>query len=568
MNFFSKLKDYGKNVLGGAQIVGGAIKNALPGGNSQNANAYSALQRQSYQPPTPPAPKNASSGQGILKPGGWETLNNAPTFQAPTQKPGIVPQVYSSSLGGPMPSASSGGQKDYTQPSSQYVPPVSSGSGYAPPANSNSSGGGSANPPPAQPTGGIRDAYAALKKSLGGIAGNVGNFYLDAINTRMSQDPLSNIAGSQVGLAVTPTPPPTTPTPPPTTTPTLPSDATVTATTAPPSAVKGPGDLKSQYETITQDKTSDSTTLRNNLSQTKALEDQQKQAQIQSIKARIAELTSQRDQMIAAGEQAPPVDPNQLDQFGLDTPYAPDAQPAISQVSAQLQALEAELASAMGDSPEYQAANEALNAKIAEEAAINARLRKGQENIAEQPVAYSFISGQQAALQRQAGADLETVAAQQIPLQQRLATEQAKKQSAIDVVKTKYGFLGDERDRLVDTYKTNYARSTQLADDERAQQRKLELEAAKPKSTNSSSSGNISSSNVTALKNALKQSSFEGPEADGKYANPQLYLDNYNSYPDKAEFLRLFPPATYINPANTWLPAEIMQFVKQESRSV
>ena len=340
-------------------------------------------------------------------------------------------------------------------------------------------------------------------------------------------------------------------------TPAIQNDGQLSATT---------GDYKTQYQTITKDKTSDSSTLQNQLSQAKALEDNQKQSQIQTIRAKIAELTSQRDSMIAAGETAPPVDLSQLDQFGLEQPYSPQAQPAISQVSAQLQALEAELASAMGDSPEYTAASEALNAKIAEEAAIKARVQEGQTRIGEQPIAYSFISGQQAALERRGQADLANVYSAQIPLQQRLATEQSKKQSAIDVVKSKYGFLGDERDRLVDTYKTNYERSNQLADQEREQQRKLQLEAAKPKT--SGSTGNISSKDVTALKNALNQSKFEGPEADGKYADPNLYLQNYQSYPDKAEFLRLFPPATYINPANTWLPQEIMQFVKKAETGI
>lgn len=83
----------------------------------------------------------------------------------------------------------------------------------------------------------------------------------------------------------------------------------------------------------------------------------------------------------------------------------------------------------------------------------------------------------------------------------------------------------------------------------------------------------VSSKAVTELKKALNASKFEGPEADGKYANPQLYLDNYLSWinpPNNGspeEFFKNFPPATYINPKNTWLPDEILRFVKKDTSS-
>lgn len=81
----------------------------------------------------------------------------------------------------------------------------------------------------------------------------------------------------------------------------------------------------------------------------------------------------------------------------------------------------------------------------------------------------------------------------------------------------------------------------------------------------------IPSSEVTSLKNALNASKFAGPEADGKYADPSLYLANYQSFLDSGGsadvFFRYFPPTTYINPANTWLPEEIMRFVKKPASS-
>lgn len=81
----------------------------------------------------------------------------------------------------------------------------------------------------------------------------------------------------------------------------------------------------------------------------------------------------------------------------------------------------------------------------------------------------------------------------------------------------------------------------------------------------------MSSKQVTALKNALNDSKYAGEEADGKYADPNLYLQNYQSWiqagGSKEEFFRMFPPATYINPENKWLPPEIMQFTKKSSSS-
>jgi len=75
-----------------------------------------------------------------------------------------------------------------------------------------------------------------------------------------------------------------------------------------------------------------------------------------------------------------------------------------------------------------------------------------------------------------------------------------------------------------------------------------------------------SSDNVKKLKDALAASKFEGPEADGKYADPRLYQQNYEAWVSvgnpESEFFKLFPPQTYINPKNTWLPESIMKYTK------
>lgn len=80
-----------------------------------------------------------------------------------------------------------------------------------------------------------------------------------------------------------------------------------------------------------------------------------------------------------------------------------------------------------------------------------------------------------------------------------------------------------------------------------------------------------SSKEITALKAALNNSKFQGAEADGKYADPNLYLQNYQTWIaaglSEDEFFRNFPPSTFINPENTWLPPQIMKFAKKPASS-
>lgn len=56
----------------------------------------------------------------------------------------------------------------------------------------------------------------------------------------------------------------------------------------------------------------------------------------------------------------------------------------------------------------------------------------------------------------------------------------------------------------------------------------------------------------------LNSSKNEGDEADGKYADPNLYQNMYNRWIDAGgkpqDFIKTYPPAAYINPANDTLP--------------
>jgi hypothetical protein len=84
--------------------------------------------------------------------------------------------------------------------------------------------------------------------------------------------------------------------------------------------------------------------------------------------------------------------------------------------------------------------------------------------------------------------------------------------------------------------------------------------------TGGGTSGGVPTSEVTQGKAALQASKFAGAEADGKYADPNLYLKYYQGWRGSGgtpeSFFKAFPPATYINPANKSLPPEIMKFVK------
>jgi len=100
-----------------------------------------------------------------------------------------------------------------------------------------------------------------------------------------------------------------------------------------------------------------------------------------------------------------------------------------------------------------------------------------------------------------------------------------------------------------------------------------------PTSTNSPSvpsGGTITSGNLVATQNdidqgaqALKASASQGAEADGKYADPNLYLQMYEHWVSQggkgSDFLKYYPFSTYINPANTWLSQSISDFNNQGS---
>lgn len=63
---------------------------------------------------------------------------------------------------------------------------------------------------------------------------------------------------------------------------------------------------------------------------------------------------------------------------------------------------------------------------------------------------------------------------------------------------------------------------------------------------------------------ALKTSSTQGTEADGKYADPTLYLNMYKRWTDSGgkatDFFKEYPYELWINPSNTWLRQAITDY--------
>lgn len=70
----------------------------------------------------------------------------------------------------------------------------------------------------------------------------------------------------------------------------------------------------------------------------------------------------------------------------------------------------------------------------------------------------------------------------------------------------------------------------------------------------------------------LQDSATNGPQADGKYANPDLYLEMANKWTASGgsikDFLKNYPVSSWINPANTTVGPAIDALVKQDAAAV
>lgn len=232
----------------------------------------------------------------------------------------------------------------------------------------------------------------------------------------------------------------------------------------------------------------------------------------------------------------------------------------------QEEALQREIERMSQPSAEELAAQAQEDELTAKEAAIKAGVQRSTAEISSQPIPYGFVTGQSAAVERRANADLGTIAAQKIPITQRLANEQARRAAALDVVKTtsaraasrtdratdrRYDYQSETRKNKREDEKTTYDRAqAEKKYNEDVRQFGV-TEARLRQNANSSSNSPLSRENLAAGEAKLKASM--GPDG---YVDPTVYQQAAESWPGtRAEFLSKYPPKAYVNPANTWLPS-------------
>ena len=107
------------------------------------------------------------------------------------------------------------------------------------------------------------------------------------------------------------------------------------------------------------------------------------------------------------------------------------------------------------------ATQQALNDIIAKQAALTASEQAGEAKVSNQPVEMGFVTGQNAALQRSLAAQMGTLSSQEVPLKDKLATEQAQRQAAMDVAEKE---ITAGKDMLGELKPTNIAYGGTLVD--------------------------------------------------------------------------------------------------------
>lgn len=265
-----------------------------------------------------------------------------------------------------------------------------------------------------------------------------------------------------------------------------------------------------------------------------------------------------------------------------DDVYDPDKQDNLIKINDQVTALEKAMENANKETPEEVQAKTALDKITADEAAVNAGLTEKVTEVNKEAIPQGFLSGWGTTFNKDANSKLTTLAANKIPLTQQLATAQAKRQAAMDVVKTKLADAKESRTRATDIYQTNYTTKnkkketaatnryktigdgTQLYDTVTGKVIAENSKSYAPSSGSKSSNSGPSQSEINAGEAKLRASKG----SDG-YVDPTVYQTAYNEWPGTtASFLAKFPPKAYVNPANSWLPAVLRPASTGSSRSI
>jgi len=114
------------------------------------------------------------------------------------------------------------------------------------------------------------------------------------------------------------------------------------------------------------------------------------------------------------------------------------------------------------------------NALVSQIAAVESQLQGEITDIREQPIPAGFLVGQAAATARRFESRIGTLSSQRVPLQQRLATAQARRASALDVIGARLENLRGERGRVRDLADEQRERQQDLEDEKRKAEREAE----------------------------------------------------------------------------------------------
>lgn len=239
--------------------------------------------------------------------------------------------------------------------------------------------------------------------------------------------------------------------------------------------------------------------------------------------------------------------------------------------------LQRELERLTRPSDEEESLRQQDDALLAQESAVQAGLDRSVAAIKDQPVPYGFITGQAQAAENRANADLRTISSQRIPLQQRLAQEQAKRQAALDVAKLKagtlekkrsrYSSLADERRKRNEPFELGEGQSRYVYNPKTG---KYEVIASRaktyaPKSSTPKTPKGLSSGSLNFTQADIGQGStaLENSRGSDGYVNSELYINLYRDWVNNggllSDFKKYFPPSAYVNPNDPTVP-QYLQF--------
>jgi len=288
-------------------------------------------------------------------------------------------------------------------------------------------------------------------------------------------------------------------------------------------------------------------------------EDIQKQ-QLSEAQSKLVAIQKQLDEQKQAATEAVATTPEEQDDIDTE----------LERIDRQERALEREYERLLKQSNEETQTQSQIDALSSQEAAIEAGAREGITNVEGQPIAQGFITGQSAGIQKMANARLESVAAQKIPLNLRLARAQAQRQAALDVAKNRLSSIGDKRKLFEDRRKERKNDLRYQQEQDRLGQFELgegqtrydkngRVIANRPKTPSTSTKTTkykISQDDINEGTGILQEQLRNSPDG---YVNSGTYLDMYRTWVENggtlSQFKTYYPPNDFLNPEDPSIPA-------------